>query len=144
QLLVYIPLIVFYLLVTIILLKKSQSLTRIIIQQTQIDAGIKFDQSRNNLLYALFIGLGMYQLLVSLPAFLKNIFQYFTDKVGRHGMLNLLDKESRPDSTPQIIGILLAVIIILFAKQLANYFSNYAPYMDEEAELGSEQNQPGD
>jgi hypothetical protein len=73
----------------------------------------------------LFIGIGCFSIITKLPPLLKNIFIAFTEKVGRSQLDKVLHSpySKNADFALPILHLALALLLVIFAKQLAEYFA---------------------
>lgn len=120
-----------YMVFAALLVKNSNTITYYIIDKSEMSEELKLEQSKNNLLYILFVGMGVYNLLRNIPGLLKSLYNYFTDKVSSHGINDLLNPVQKTDYSYQIIETILFIIVIAYAKQLANYFSDKIVHLEE-------------
>lgn len=129
-----------YIILSAILVRRSQQLSHYITGISELSSNIKVEQSKRELLFILFIGIGIFNLLNKLPVLLRNTYNAFTDKIARHGLENIGHSPyaQTADFTLPIINVLLSVALLLFAKPLSEYFADKISNVDDIEEIGSE------
>ena len=135
--LIYIGLfLIVYVVAILLLINQSKGLALYISEKFDLDQQVKLDQSKNNLLYVLFIGLGIYALIQKLPILFNSLWKIFSHNINNRGLLDI-DYE-KPDFILLSIQILLPLLLIIFARDLSNYFSDKISHKDEIEDLASE------
>lgn len=110
----------FYVIACIILIKGAKKYTVLILKnepEALAEDAPKWDLDRRNVIFVLFIGIGLNTLIQYLPFVVTNIFQLFRDKVSR---------TQAPGSGVQLIAVeLLRVIAGFFLIYAAPNLTNF-------------------
>ncbi len=94
-----------------------------IVKKSNLSSDIKIQASPEDILYFLFVIIGIYILIKELPYLLDKIFTSFTEAAGKRDM-NAYPSTARRTWTSIILNVLLPTLTILFAKNLAHHFSD--------------------
>jgi hypothetical protein len=108
--------------VCFLLIAKSQSISQAIIRRANIGGTFSFIIQSVDLLFVVLLGIGIYLLVTTLPDLLTNLFLVFKNKAS--------GSMYPPDYTPDAKGwtriffrLLLPVLLLMFARPIANYFA---------------------
>ncbi len=113
-----------------LLLTKSSALAAYLHKKSNMGTGFSISSKPNDLLFILIITIGIYQLLSNISPFFTGIFRTFKEK-GSGGASQSLYENSIPVSwLPIIMNILVPLILLMFARQIADYF---AKKLDDDA-----------
>jgi len=111
-----------YLLAAIYCIKKSKHFAEWICNNGKLDAEVNFALDKSELLFVLFIGLGLYGLIKNLPAFLVDGFNYIK---GRNN--SSLVEEAKAVSTRnlviQALTLLSFFVLVYYAKAFSDFFA---------------------
>lgn len=137
---IYLVVFILYLALGAILISRSQQITRYIIKHSGVDSALHLEQSKKDLLYILFLGIGCFTIISKFPPLLKNIFIAFSEKVGRRDLDSALHSpySKSADFTLPIIHLVLALLLVLFANQLAIYFASKISNEEDLDKIGDE------
>jgi hypothetical protein len=103
---------------------RSGKLASFFYKKTGLKKGIGIAGKPNELLHILLVAIGIYLLLVNIAPLLKSIFQSFKDKATA-GVQNLYKVSLPVDWTTIVLNLALPLILLMFAKPVADYFSKY-------------------
>ena len=112
-----------YIIVAIILIKRSGRIADFLCDKTSLSSQIQIKLSRHDLLYVLFIGIGIYGIVQNTPNLLNSVFKELTNKIGNRG-LNYDTYTRSPDYVLLILKVIIPALIIIFSKYLSEYFGN--------------------
>lgn len=104
------------------LIKKSDAISKSVVRRANIGGTFSFIIQTVDLLFVVLFALGIYLLAISLPDLLTNIFYYFKGSNPNGFMI----PENFPDTVnwpKNILQLLLPLILIMFARRIANFFS---------------------
>ena len=128
-----------YLLFSIYTIKNSRQLAGWISNRANLQSDINFALNKNELLFAVFLGLGVFGIISELPYLLSDLYSYI-----KHNNSLATDpdfKKSRIDFIiVNFIKIFLFVILMVYAKVFADYFASRINNTEPEDELGSQIN----
>ena len=111
-----------YLLAAIYCIKKSKHFAKWICSNENLNAEINFALHKSELLFILFIGLGIYGIITRLPAFMVDSFIYIKSK--NNAELFAGTKAVTPTNLViQLMTLLLFFILVYYAKVFADFFS---------------------
>jgi len=111
-----------YLLFSMFTIKNSKQLTDCISNRAGLHADINFALNKRELLFALFLGLGIYGLLQEIPAALSNTYEYITES-NRLTTDYELSNPKKHQLIIQGIQVALLFILVLYANVFAEFFA---------------------
>lgn len=129
-----------------LLITKSGELAAYFYKKSELGTGFKIVSNPNDLLHILLIVIGIYLLVSNLSPLLSTIFDSFKQRVS-HKLLNQFEDEKPVEWTRLILNILLPLILLMFAKPVAEYFAKHIgeePVSIEESFDASEIAEPND
>ncbi len=89
-------------------------------EKSNLDSDFKIVSSVHNILYVLFIIIGSYALMKNIPFFLDKLYLSFTGKVS---VSTSSTSPSRTSLMTSFLTVLVPTIVILSAKNCADYFA---------------------
>lgn len=101
---------------------KSKHFAEWICNNGKLQASIDFTLNKVELLFVLFVGLGIYGLIKNLPTLLVNIFNLIKSK----NSLSLFETGERPTNSGiliQVFTVLLFFLLVYYAKAFADFFA---------------------
>ncbi len=105
-----------------LLIVRSAKFAGFIQRKSGLGNGINMIIKPNDLLYILLITIGIYLLLSNLPPLLTAIFQIFKNK-STSGIQHLYENARPIDWSSIILNIILPLVLLMFAKPIADYFA---------------------
>lgn len=105
-----------------LLITRSGKLAAWFYRNAELGNGFKIITKPHELLHVLLIAIGIYLLLANITPVLTSIFDFFKDH-SSHGILSTQEDERPVPWTRLILNILLPFILLMFAKQIADYFA---------------------
>jgi hypothetical protein len=106
-----------------LLIWKSASLSKWIIRKSNLQGDFRIISSPISILYFLILILGINGLLKELPVLFDKVFTSFRASINQRAVeISSHPILSKP-WTPIFLNVLLPLLLILFAKELASYFS---------------------
>lgn len=128
-----------YLLFSIYTIKNSKQLAGWISNRANLQSDINFALNKNELLYAVFLGLGVFGIISELPSPLSDLYHYIknnnslaTDPGFKNPQLDFI--------IVNFIKVFLFVILMVYAKVFADYFSSRINNTEPDDEFGSQIN----
>jgi len=118
---------IFYIAGLIILIKKSKTIAQQIGAEASFSTDIKIILRRADILYATLVVLGSYILITKLPKLLVKLYTYIRESnkpLSYDGPNYILPGESIPE---QIITIMLATVLLVYAKTITEYLTRHLP-----------------
>jgi hypothetical protein len=113
----------FYLLVSIYAIKNSKHFAEWICNKANLTADINFALDTRELLFTLFIGLGVYGLIKNLSGFFVMGYRYIRSKNNLEGVHEIPDTIGY-DIATHFISVLLFFTLVYYAKVFADFFSS--------------------
>jgi|GEM_PF-4685749 len=112
-----------YFLIAWFLISKSRDWSTGIIKMTRVDPNFSIIAEPSQILFFLFICIGIYTLIKEFPVLIQKIYYEFSTKAA--GLSSALDFDhSRLPEWPSILlNNLLPVLLILLARPLSSYFA---------------------
>jgi hypothetical protein len=110
--------------ITFILIKNGRKCADLILKydpETEFDDAPKFDLDRNNLLFVLFIGAGLYTMIEALPHALNNIWLLFSTKISPANSNALVDGNR---IALELLQVTIGALLIYAAPNLTNFIEN--------------------
>jgi len=111
-----------YLLTAFYCIKKSKHFAEWICSNGNLNAEVNFALNKSELLFVLFVGLGIFGLIKHLPAFLVDGFDYIKGR-NNSGLLEVSRGVTPGDLIRQIISLLLFFALVFYAKVFADFFA---------------------
>lgn len=111
-----------YLLAAFYCIKKSNQFAQWICNNGELNAEVNFALDKSELLFVLFIGLGIYGLTTHVPAFLVAIFKRIKD-YNSHIEIDSLGATGPSNLAVQGITILSLFTLMYYAKTFADFFA---------------------
>jgi hypothetical protein len=111
-----------YLVIGFLFVKNFKSWSDWITERSDLVSDIKITASPNDVLYFLFVIVGAFMLLKEIPFSLDKLFTSFEDEVRRR-RLNFYQPTPKKTWIVAIMNVVLPILTILFARNLATYFS---------------------
>jgi hypothetical protein len=115
-----------YLLAAFYCVKRSKHFAEWICRNGNLDADINFALDKAELLFALFVGLGIYGLIKHLPMFIVDGFSYLKGR-NRSGLSGMFDDGGKEiagsDIIVQLLSLLLFFVLVYYAKVFADFFT---------------------
>ncbi len=105
-----------------ILIFRSAKFAIFIQKKSGLGTGFKIISNPNDLLNILLIVIGIYLLLTNLSPLLKAILESFKNKTTS-GIQHLYDDARPIDWSTIILDIILPLVLLMFAKPIADYFT---------------------
>lgn len=105
-----------------ILITKSGDIAEFISLKANFNGSMTVRSQPSDLLYILLIVLGIYFMLMELPLFLKGILAEFRTKAP-HSRFETTERLEAMDWTRTILNIILASLLLMFAKPISVYFA---------------------
>lgn len=138
NLVLYLVLFAFYILAGMFIIRRSSPIAEYIVHRSGLHSEVQFTQSKTDLLYCLFIGLGIYNILEKVPILFRNLYLAFSEKVSRSTLDTELHSSftKSPGFTIPLINLLLTILLLAFAKDLAIYFAGKITNADDIAIIG--------
>jgi hypothetical protein len=103
-------------------IKRSKYFAEWICSNGQLNAEINFSLNKTELLFVLFIGLGVYGLIKNLPFLLSRGFNYIRSKNSFDGAIGF-SKDTGENILIQFIIVFLFFILVYYAKVFADFFA---------------------
>jgi len=128
-----------YLLFALFCIRNSKQLAQWISNKANLHTDINFRLNKEELLYAVFIGLGIYGLIRDLPILIRDAYAYIKGSNENNidtGMLGL----TPPDQGTlviQVIKVLLLVILVIYANVFAHFLAGRINNTEPEDEITS-------
>ena len=111
-----------YLLYSIFCIKNSKRLAEWISNRASLHADINFALNKKELLFALFLGLGIYGMARELPALLTDVYH-----IIRESNMRSIEQEYKKSSSErliiELISFSLFLVLVLYAKTFADFFA---------------------
>lgn len=104
-----------------LLITRSASFAATVQKRSGLGKGFSITTNLNDLLHILLIGTGIYLLLTNLSPFLKAIFMSFKSRAN--SAMPGLQEDWTADWVTIILNLLLPLILLMFAKPIADYFA---------------------
>lgn len=107
--------------ITFVLIKNGRNCANLILRydpETKFDDAPEFDLDRGNLLFVLFIGIGLYIIIQNLPYALYNIWQLFSTKVSP---ANADAPVGGHKIAVELLEITIGALLIYAAPNLTNF-----------------------
>jgi hypothetical protein len=113
----------FYLLIGYFFIFKSGAWSEWALKKSQLKGDLERSPTAFEILFSLFVITGVYGLMNQLPYLINSLYTGFEEKIGRPGPD--LFRNSHVDNSRAMIflKILSPVLLIVYAKSLASYFS---------------------
>jgi hypothetical protein len=105
-----------------VLITKSEQLAVYLHKKTNLGKGFKIIARPNDLLYILLIAIGIYIFLQNISPFLTAIYETFIQRSPR-GVRGLFEDERPVAWTRLILNIIVPLVLLMFAKPIADYFA---------------------
>ncbi len=105
-----------------LLIARSAKFAGFIQKKSGLVTGFNVISKPNAFLNILLIAIGIYLLLTNLSPLLKAIFENFKNKTTS-GIQHLYDDAGAIDWTQIILNLILPLILLMFAKPIADYFA---------------------
>lgn len=105
-----------------VLITKSEQLAAFLQKKTNLGTGFKIVSKPNDLLYILLIAIGIYILLDNIGPFLTAIYESFIERSPR-GIRGLFEDDRPVAWTKLILDLIVPLILLMFAKPIADYFA---------------------
>jgi hypothetical protein len=112
-----------YSITAIYAIKNSKHLAGWICDKTNLHADINFSLDKTAVLFVLFIGLGVYGLIKTLPLFLTNTYHYIKNRNSFAGSSELNYDVKGSDIAVQVISILLFFTLVYYANIFSDFLS---------------------
>ena len=113
----------FYLLVGYFFIFKSGAWSEWALKKSQLKGDLERSPSAFEILFSLFVITGVYGLMNQLPYLINILYTGFVEKIGRPGPDFFRNSHVDNSRAMIFLRILSPVLLILYAKNLANYFS---------------------
>lgn len=111
-----------YLLIAIYAIKHSGLLAKWICARSDMNAAVNLSLNRQDLLFALFLGLGIYGIIKNIPTLIVNCFNRIKDSNSFLPVEGIYPY-SNPNLVMQAITVLLFSILVFYAKTFAEFFA---------------------
>ena len=127
----YLVIAAFFAASALVLIRNGRKCAALILRydpETELDDALKLDLDRSNLLFVLFIGLGLYTLIQALPNALYNIWQLFGTKISPSNSNAPVDGNK---IALELLRITIGALLIYAAPGLTNFIEkNIAPRLN--------------
>ena len=125
----------------ILLIGRSSQITRYVVEKSSYTGELKIPQTKFDLISVVFIAIGIFILITGFPDFFMNLYSYYKEKTSNdlsgYGVRDL-GYISPGNSLPALaIEIILALIVIVYSQQFADYFGKKIRNRDLIEEIGS-------
>lgn len=109
----------FYLIFSIYIIKNSKRLAESLCSKANLHGEIDLSLNKTEILYVVFIGIGIYGLIQNVPPMIKNIYQYFQ---GKNEMLEMeMKRPQKIDLLVQAMSIGLFFTLFYYARVFAEF-----------------------
>jgi hypothetical protein len=125
-----------YLLAAIYCIKESKHFAQWIAKKANLESDINFALDKSELLFVLFIGLGIYGLITHVPLLLAIIFKQISDR-NSHIETNTLGAIPNSNLAVQAITILAFFTLMYYAKIFADFFAAKINNTEPEDEIAA-------
>ena len=112
-----------YLLLSIYAIKNSKQLAETLANKANLQSNINFALNKKELLYAVFIGLGIYGLIENLPFFLKDIFMYIQENKRPLQLFEEPQSVTKSSLFVQVFKIGLYFVLVYYANVFAEFLA---------------------
>ncbi len=123
-----------YLLIALYAIKNSKHFAEWICNKANLDARVDFSLDKADLLFVLFIGLGLYGLIKNLPPLLVRLFNRIKDNNSFP-----IDDQSHPFSTSEMVSqsliVLCFFVLVYYAKTFSDFFAGKINNVEPEDEI---------
>ena len=123
-----------YLITAFYAIKKSKHFAEWICNNAKLDAYINFALDKAELLFVLFVGLGVYGLIKTLPSLLVNLF----NRIKSSNNLTLFEETKKitaSDIVIEVISLLLFLTLVYYAKIFSDFFAKKINNTEPEDEI---------
>ena len=125
-----------YLMFSIYTIKNSKPLAEWIGNRASLQGDINFALNKTELLFALFLGLGIFGLIDEIPSLLSGLYDHIQDNNNYSLDLDLL-KPRKDLLITQAVKTALFLILVIYARTFAEYFSSKINNVEPEDEINS-------
>ena len=126
-----------YLIFSIYLIKNSKQLAEWISNKASLDSDINLSLNKTELIFALFLGLGIFGLIDELASLIPDLYTYIKENnnvdIGPY-----IKKPRTVMVATESIKVALFLILIIYAKTFADYFSSRINNIEPEDEINTE------
>ena len=126
-----------YLLFSMLAIKNSKNLAEWISTKANLNTDINFALDRSALLFALFLGLGIYGLIEQLPLLFTDVYHYMKDSRSLITEFDL-KKPQKELLIIQSIKVALYLILVIYARVFAEFFAAKIHNPDPADEINKE------
>lgn len=127
-----------YLIIALYAIKQSRHFALWVTDKADLHANINFSLDKTDLLFVLFIGLGVYGLIKNLPVLLVNGFNII--KEGTHSNYETdYSNAGKGNIAIQIITVLLFFTLVYYARVFADFFASKINNIEPEDEIDNTQ-----
>lgn len=105
-----------------LLITRSDKLAVYLYKKSELGNGFKIVSKPNDLLHILLVAIGIYLLLSNITPLLTSIFESFKERSPR-GVRRLFEDERPVAWGRLVLNITLPLILLMFAKPIADYFA---------------------
>jgi hypothetical protein len=113
----------FYFLLGFVLFWKSAALSSWLVKKSKLDSDFKIVSSPKTILYFLFLMVGTYSLINQLPILTDKLFTRFKNEIHGGATEPVLRHDDKKSWSQLCLNNLIPLLIIFFAKKLAEKFS---------------------
>ncbi len=106
------------------LISNSKDWTRRLVNFTRVDPNFSIIANPAQILFFLFVCIGVYSLIKEFPVLLQKLYVEFSTRVARISREETFYQTKLPDWPAVVLLNLFPVLLILFARQLSNYFAS--------------------
>ena len=120
----YLVIAAFFAAAAFVLIKNGRKCTDLILRydpETEFDDAPKFDLDRGNLLFVLFIGIGLYVVIQALPNALYNIWMLFSTKISPSNSNAPVDGSK---IALELLRVTIGALLIYAAPNLTSFIEN--------------------
>ena len=123
-----------YLLAAIYCITKSRHFAELIASKADLNADINFALDKTEILYVLFIGLGIYGLITHVPSFFVAIFKQIKEH-NSHIEVDTLGATGNANLAVNGLTILSFFVLMYYAKVFADFFASKINNTEPEDEI---------